>query len=482
MVSDCASADMRCHVLATAPAIIAFAIYIGVLCTLPMMSGRTMCCEISSIAAAVSKIVYSAPFGAMYQELFEHFVANPATPLQDKLDTATGFVPKSLQPTTRDGNGIGYVLFATATLGVFGLHVWALPLGMVALMGASACAFMQQFPKLAIVPLLYFTVLTVMLFSELTWLPQNFNAAGPGSIRTFSLVGILPAMHLAIGLREGLIRWPLLVLQTAILSFVVLVRGNAVMLAVAIVLFRLPCWRQMRRLAIVPLVLGVIIITSAPAYLWNGRLHDVIWHRVFMSLTLHPQYPFAGLDDMFDCQPYIPTRMHSPDDQNGHCVWWDYAKRNNLSVETVTSGTYSSEYETAVRNALFRIAWNYPRQMVELFFYYKPLMIAEAMRESLQTNWSSYSALSIGLLLVGLANAIIALLQVRVSVSRVLRFSLFAGLLACVPLIAVWGIVATAAAVFFFCLFSLGLAFAAMITAIREIEWLKPLSSPTTPQ
>src|SRR5438128_536273 len=128
-----------------------FVIYACTLFAVPQMRDRATCCEQSSLAAAVSKAVYRAPLGTMYSGVLGRFLAdleadNLASMRKTLEETQWTDVPRgTLLQTTADGNGIGYVLFATAALRLFGLHAWALPVLMLVLMGLSAAAFLWRF-------------------------------------------------------------------------------------------------------------------------------------------------------------------------------------------------------------------------------------------------------------------------------------------------------------------------------------------------
>src|SRR5262249_51456689 len=124
----------------------------------------------------------------------------------------------------------------TAAFRLFGLHAWGLTLVMLILMGLSAGAFLLRFPDSAStgVVVLYFSALTVMLFTPLVW--RVWAVQIPvGGIRSFSLVSILPIFPLLCHLMDSDSIAPvvkrrnavLLGLQTAILVMVILVRGSA---------------------------------------------------------------------------------------------------------------------------------------------------------------------------------------------------------------------------------------------------------------
>src|SRR5262249_12126648 len=82
---------------------------------------------------------------------------------------------------------------------ILGLHTSSLVLSTLLLMAISALAFLWRFyDQRAVIVILYFTSLTVMLFTPLTWNRDYMLNVGIAGIRYFSLVAILPAFHLLV--------------------------------------------------------------------------------------------------------------------------------------------------------------------------------------------------------------------------------------------------------------------------------------------
>ena len=176
-------------------AVLSFVIYACTVFALPQVRNARYCCEQSGIAAAVSNIRYGAPLGSLYSGVYDFFVAHLFEPLEQTLEpqTLTASLPATpsgeLFETTRDGNGIGYPLVATAAFRLFGLHAWALTLTMLLLMALSAATFLLRFSGAAFasVVILYFSALTVMLFTTMEWDPTYTINVPVGGIRYFSL-------------------------------------------------------------------------------------------------------------------------------------------------------------------------------------------------------------------------------------------------------------------------------------------------------
>jgi hypothetical protein len=480
-------------------AVISFVIYAATLFSLPQMRDVPFCCELSGLAAAVSNVVYRAPLGTVYSGVLQHFLPDNAGNWASMLQTLSkarwaGVEPGALLKTTEDGNGVGYVVFATAALRLFGLHLWALPAFMLVLMGISGIAFLRRFSgDLASVVVLYFCSLTVMLFTPLVSHPGILGGTAPGGIRYFSLVAILPAFHIMFDMMKissfniSVRNYLLLPIQVAIFAFAVLVRGSAASLIGAIVLVWLVLAWQNRRnprrfrllvgklaiLVLVPVVLvGTIALLVPRDYLTQGRFGTVVWHRVFTSLGWNPAYPFPDVNDMFDCKRYIPEGIGPGiSDRNGQCVWWDYTIRHHISETDTVYGTYGGRYETAAREAFFKIARRYPGEVLATFFYYKPPLILNSLRESIKMDMSAYPPFAIGLLVAALANLLVYFSspagRPTADTRRVAALALLCAAFSIPQLLVVWALPNTAADLFFFCIFCAGLAFGAAVTSIR---------------
>ena len=245
---------------------------------------------------------------------------------------------------------------------------------------------------------LYFACLTVMLFTPLVSDPTNAVQIHVAGIRYFSLLTILPALHILLDLLDrGAVaelyrrHHAMLALQAAVLVLAVLVRGSAMALIVGIAAFALAFawrWRKdgrwLRWLRGKAVVLGlaalalvvVIAMTVSPVYIKQGRFGTVIWQRITDSRGINPAWPFPGVRDMFPCEKYIPEGIQpGTPDRNGHCIWVTHVVEKGIPIDGIGSLTYSREFETALRIAFFRILQRYPREVLITFLYYKPVYI-----------------------------------------------------------------------------------------------------------
>ena len=509
----------RNSMFVVALAILAFVIYACAVFTLPHVRNSLACCESSGIAAAISNIKYGTPLGSLYSGIFSYFNDHIYEPLSQTLEQSQlpgAGLPATpsgtLYTTTRDGNGIGYPLVATAAFRLFGIHAWALQLTMLLLMALSAAAFLWRFHSAAFagVVTLYFTALTVMLFTSLVWDPRMQIQIAVGGVRYFSLVSVLPLFHILLTLldphpspRETATRDAvLLALQAAIFLLSVLARGSTLpqVAGIALVCMVL-AWKHWHRterlrallgkLAVMGLVsvasLSVIAVAVPRDYLTEGRFGPTIWERVTQGLGTNPAWPFAGVNDMFDCKEFIPQGLvPGTNDDNSHCIWFDYVLKHHIPIETAGDKVLGSSYETAMREAFFKIAARDPTDVLKTFIYYKPKYIVTSISRSMRFNFGGdqsraknwvgaqvvpYPPLAIGLLFVSLAVALVHFSIGAVSTAELSRVGGVTLLLVAFTLptyFAVWASPPTAADLLLYCLFGLGLAAGAMLVAARS--------------
>jgi len=220
-----------------------------------------------------------------------------------------------------------------------------------------------------------------------------------GGQRYFVLAAILPALHIFFEVfdrsaptkRKRQIFDALLLFVQAVLLFgALLVRSSASYLLIGLfAAWTVSVFRQRRQPSRLRTLLGKaavaagaflvwagVVVALLPAYAESGRALGNFWHRTFISLTLHREWPFSGLREVYDCTKYIPEGLHSANiDQTGHCVWLVYPPNAHRSTGDVNAKTYSGEYEKALRQAYFYVLTHYPAQMFDLYVSVKSGLI-----------------------------------------------------------------------------------------------------------
>jgi hypothetical protein len=458
--------------------------------------------ERSSIAAALSYVAYNAPLGAVYSGVQAKFLSMDAR-LEKTLDEASRqkIAPGVLVGATSDGNGVAYIVFTSLSMLLLGPQMSSIVLGMLALMAISATMFVWRFrDQHGCVVILYFTSLTVMLFTPLVWdYPANFPAnISIGGIRYFSLLAIIPGFHLLLELTAGrrfaLNQWQRSLVPTAVqvvlLTLAVLVRASAGSAVVALALVGLfTAWKvrhergALARLAgqtaymtvVAGLFIGLLILPISKEYLREGRFTEVVWHRILLSLALNPNWGFTQVDNLYDCKRFIPAGLTGGfEDQNAHCIWWDYVTKHHIPVDVASTMTYGREYDKAMREAFFDIARLYPRETIETFLYYKPLWILEAIKDSFSFQIPPPRRVMTCLLIAALGNLVAYVLSASRSRSLTVYKRLAAAtalFAACntMPYIAVWAKPYTIADLLLYCLFGVGLFGLALVESVRTL-------------
>ncbi len=496
-------ADKRPRALAVpwapvALAALSFFIFVAAALVVHLQQRNEFIPERSSLAAAVSNVVYGAPLGKVYAGVLARFLELDVPFEQSMAEAARGEIPPGeLLGTTADGNGIGYMTLAAVSTRLFGTNVTAPVIGMFILMGISAFAFIWRFrARNTVVVVLYFSALTVMLFTPLSFVPAYIANFVVGGIRYFSLVGILPAYHLLLECMQTR-SWGQLkpgrnllamTVQVVILILAILVRNAAFPLVAAIAAAWLVMLVINRRdqftvarltnkaaamVLIAAAFVGILVLSLSKDYLKAGRFSETIWHRVFVSLGMSPEWPFGNLQQVYDCSRYGSYKlMPGTDDTNGICVFEVYAGKHGIPYTVGSNLIYGREYDAALREAFFDILLMYPRETLKTFYYYKPKLILSSLAELAHFRPHGVSLALIVLLIASftclVAFAILSPLAATNAYVIAGATALFAAF-STVPYIAVWALPHTSGDLLFFCLFALGLVLTSAIELVRAL-------------
>jgi hypothetical protein len=373
----------------------------------------------SSLPAALSYSVYGTPLGMInvnVESVFrEVFLTNRISVQEAVARSAAGDLPSGgVTKISNDGNGAGYPIFASLAMRLFGSHLSSVLYSFLLLMGVSTLAFIYRFQddRLFMVPLLFFALALMLLLASNARVRDQCPIGG---IRYFSVAGILPTLHILFELSDRLRPQPtaairnliLLALQVLMFAVVVLARGSAGYLLGLVVLAALVgiCanWRSRAELRqmigkagftiLVSMGFVSIIAASVPDYVKTGRFFGTVWHRAVVSLGRHPDWPFGNLREVYDCTNVIPQGLvRGSEDRNAHCIFWSSyprtvtGKPSDKEVEEVNAHTHDGIYESLMRSAFFYVVRDYPRQVFELHFYYKSVLILRTLRKALHLD------------------------------------------------------------------------------------------------
>src|SRR5262249_39770712 len=154
--------------------------------------------------------------------------------------------------------------------------------------------------------------------------------------------------------------------------------------------------------------------------------------------------------------------------------------------ETLADKTFGSRYETAMREAFFKIATHYPQEVLKAFIYYKPQMIVQAIQRSLVMNLTGdqtkaihpgefpvvpYPPLSVALLLASVGFAFVFFTAEAIATRdlwRIATLTMLSAVFTIPSYFAAWAMVHTSADLLFYCLFLVGLGVGATLVFVRS--------------
>src|SRR5262249_46384251 len=197
-----------------------------------------------------------------------------------------------------------------------------------------------------------------------------------GGYRFFVIGGILPALHIIFELFDstGDARKPstyaLLALQLLLLLCVTWIRFSATYFLAAVAFAAIVAvWLQRHNVASRKTLMAkiAVLLTAALAAHVGGKLltptayeaagiSDTFWHRAFVGLSLHPDWPFGNLAETFDCSRQFPEGFRNKGaDANAHCA---YLAQVNKGAEP--GPLYGRQYEKLVRQADWQVGRAHP--------------------------------------------------------------------------------------------------------------------------
>lgn len=371
-----------------------------------------------SLPAAISHAAYGAPLGQYDTNVYAVFFDLNRTGVTAQSveraveEVARGTLSHGTTVIANEGIGAGQPLFMGFAAALFGPHLSSFTYLFLLLMAVSTIAFTARFSddRLFMVPLT-FAALSVMLLTPMIFDQVTLDEMPIGGNRYFGMLGVLPALHLFFDLREepqdlSQKRAVATGAQVVLLVLVILVRSGSAYLLGLIALGALgrlrAIWsdrprrsrflREARRLLLIGVASLTIMVALVPDYLRYGRVFGHVWHRAFVSLALHPDWPFGNLREVYDCTKVIPQGLNRRNaDDNGMCVWWAYPPNRARSPGELVEKVYGPEYQNLMRSTLLEVIRSYPRQALELYTYYKPLALWQTVRRGFEIEWRDAS-------------------------------------------------------------------------------------------
>jgi len=366
----------------------------------------------TALPAAISFSVYGDRLGTYDDNVKKEFFGTPSSSIDR---TNRGNIPQGQMEMAFDGTGIGYIIFASVAMKLFGPNMVALPLGLLSILAISTIAFVSRFrdDRLLIVPLVFFA-LSFMLITWQNTDSHSINQGFIGGYRYTVILALLPSIHIILEIldqpeNENLIlKLSLLAVQSSVLAFALIVRSSTAYVLVAFIVAavyslsrsrnRNTIWSTAQIAVCGTLVSGLILgsmIGSMPVeYVQTGRVFGTVWHRIFISLSMHAAWPYGHLTEMFPCpKDRFPQGIASPRwDNVGWCAWWASNPKSMTGRQDDAADDpnnyYDSTYEKTLRADFFRVLFAYPKEVIETFYYDKSIMLLSTLRDSLTITWS----------------------------------------------------------------------------------------------
>ncbi|MGC1354492.1 MAG: methyltransferase domain-containing protein [Xanthobacteraceae bacterium] len=373
-----------------------------------------------AFSTALSNAVSGAPLGFVYGPI-DHFLTALHDPPMENAGVNT-LAAQKIATTPReltlrlDGNGIGYVIFATMAMNLFGPHIHSVVAFFLFLVGVSAVIYVARFrdQRLLLMPAT-FTILTLMLITPLATVPAVADQLPIGGVRYFSVAAIMPTLYLIMEffdarwkatfarqeLSEGYRRWRLgsrlilMMIQVCLLVFAYFARASAggflmaVVAAAFIALWldrhnRARIWRDVGKMGVVAATAAVfvtLLIISMPRDYWDrGQILGAFWDRAAESLGISPHWPSPAMRAEFDCtfsKKFPEGLKRGTDDNNKACIW--YAENRAKPEAEIDKSFFGPDYETGMRHAVVRAFQLDPMDVLLTVIWYKPRQIVDTV-------------------------------------------------------------------------------------------------------
>lgn len=371
------------------------------------------------IAAAVSHTIYAAPIGAVYHGLADAFVYKPKNLQQTIEELRRAPTPRedlrAMWWVVPDGMGIVMVTAVSLLFDVFGATLAVFPILAVGLSAVSVACLCLRFPdsRLLVVPL-HFSILTILLLSPVSRDGGGIDEFGAGGARYVSLLAILPAIHLCLEIFDRKVGRPstlgLLATATQVIVFALClnVRGSiAYLMLAAGTLFVFARWSglagarprsMLAKIGVLAVGLAVVTVaidvTAPAAYRQDGRVTANFWHRLIVSLGMHPQWPFGDFASRYPICAHSDNSSLQPgtSDKTGNCIWLQHVRTTGMHEAQDFLGLYGAAHERLSRAAFLQVVRDYPDKVLATFAYYKVIATPPALLQVMGVEFTARDA------------------------------------------------------------------------------------------
>jgi len=346
-----------------------------------------------AFSIVLSNLYHSANFGEMNNIIHSYFIQA----VNEKIPTSNvfEFIKVNLNYVeeesviNKNGDGIGYTLITYISFLCFGNKLESLQYFYLYLIFISSFLFINRFNdiKLFAVP---FSILSFILAYSV--LDVNIHNQIPiGGIRSYTFIAILPSLYILLDLKsnqELKRNWEYslaLFIQGIILSLSILVRGSTIYHLIIIfsliilILLNINYNKRKIFLKISPLICSLVIIlfiipnSFFKSSVDSGRGNSNTWHRIFISLGAHPEWPFLEIIDKFEPCTLQVINRGGAFDGDAQCVWESYGNKNGLTITQLNNDSHGAVYQKIIKNTFFETIELVPLKVIETFFYYKPI-------------------------------------------------------------------------------------------------------------
>lgn len=396
--------------------------------------------ETRSIAAAVSRAFHNVP-GLLSLAEVQTILDHPGLGLNEKIRIAASATPQTPDRVIlqSDGNETGYIRFLSAAMTLFGPSNDSFGILFFSLMVLSialaAFDLRLDCPGLVAISVAV-TAVTIVLGEWLFQYDQQVYAAF--AIRSMPALAAVPAVYIGwlVASQKSVTpaRAAIVIVQSFILAIAILSRRAAFeyVLALCIVTFVSTVWILVRSRSLTTglrgwlwpsILLAVFLLVNAfhsmdrsERYSLESSLADSIWHRPYISLGVHPKFPF---DKDVNCLSPIPgTPGRTPEqrhllpgivDFNGQCAYLYYRQKNGFGYPQEYHWLLWPDYEKTMRQVLMDTISRYPEYVLEAVGYKIKSNLSTLWSQALKTSFPSRSIPASVAIVIGLAAAVLAL-------------------------------------------------------------------------